>query len=432
MRASQTGGARARQLCVLVGAAAAVHIWMTLLSVHSTDASSEYISVATLPSDLTLHDMLTSQQLHGPRRTPVQVAAQAHALHEPEAHDLSSSLPPPPLPPLSPPSATIDRCYTAPHTEYDGPVVIWGSNTVLGSAAECCATCRKHREDHSQHQCMYWVFCGAEGGCNTQKQGECWGKARASSSEIRPQTRGSGDRCLWTSGAVFTEEEASAMRRAEEREASIRAKRRDRPGNPRVYLEVDISRNANAPLSSLPTRGRIEFVLYAHESPRAAENFRAMCTGERGGKLSFKGMRFYRILDMFIDQAGVHGAASIWGGSFDDDPGGLALKHDKPGLLSAANSGPDTNSGHFSIVVAPAPHLNSDYTVFGEVVAGMNLVMAVNALAPPSGASLGSAVVSAAGCISNCAPRHDVSPKCRQREVTPRKVQGRSMHPCID
>jgi len=48
--------------------------------------------------------------------------------------------------------------------------------------------------------------------------------------------------------------------------------------------------------------GRIEFVIYANESPRAAENFRAMCTGEKAGKHNFIGMKFYRIIDAFIDQ----------------------------------------------------------------------------------------------------------------------------------
>ncbi|KAJ1637448.1 cyclophilin-like domain-containing protein [Pavlovales sp. CCMP2436] len=78
-------------------------------------------------------------------------------------------------------------------------------------------------------------------------------------------------------------------------------------------------------------------------------------------------MRFYRIIDRFIDQAGVNGINSIWDGAFDDDPGGLALHHDRDGLLSSANSGPDSNTGHFSIVVAPAPHLDGSYTIFGEV-----------------------------------------------------------------
>ena len=328
-----------------------------------------------------------------------------------------------------------DKCYTAPHSEYDGPVVIWGSSTVVASAAECCAACRKHREAHEVTQpCVYWVYCGVDGGCATQKKGECWGKARTAPSELTPQKRAGGDNCPLTSGAVYTEAEAATMREAEAADLRVRAERRDRADNPRVFLDVEITRKKNAPSTDLPSRGRIEFVLYAHESPRAAENFRAMCTGERGGKLNFQGMRFYRILDAFFDQSGQHGAASIWGGSFDDDPGGLKLKHDKSGLLSAANSGPDTNSGHFSIVVAPAPHLNNDYTVFGEVVAGWDVMMAVNALAGGFGGTglIGDAVVTKAGCLKNCAPRPEVAAKCKTREKVPRKVQGKVRNPCLD
>ena len=59
----------------------------------------------------------------------------------------------------------------------------------------------------------------------------------------------------------------------------------------------------------------------------------------------------------FIDQSGA-GTESVFGGAFKDDPGGLELKHDRGGLLSMANTGPDSNTSHFSIVVAPAPHLN--------------------------------------------------------------------------
>ena len=68
-------------------------------------------------------------------------------------------------------------------------------------------------------------------------------------------------------------------------------------------------------------------------------------------------------------------------GQFDDDPGGLALKHDRRGLLSMANMGPNTNTSHFSIMAAPAPHLNGKYTIFGEVLEGIEVVMAVNRLA---------------------------------------------------
>lgn len=142
-------------------------------------------------------------------------------------------------------------------------------------------------------------------------------------------------------------------------------------------------------------------------------------------------MKFYRIIDMFIDQAGSHASGgSIWGGSFDDDPGGLKLKHSRAGLLSAANSGPDTNSGHFSIVVSPAPHLDTGYTIFGEVVSGMDVVMAINKLDKKRPG--GSATVEAAGCLANCDPRPEVKPKCEHREETPRPVQGRPIKPCLD
>jgi len=157
-----------------------------------------------------------------------------------------------------------------------------------------------------------------------------------------------------------------------------------------------------------------------------------MCTGERGGKKTFKGMKFYRIIDQFIDQAGQHSVNSIWDSAFDDDPAGLALKHDKAGLLSAANGGPDTNSGHFSIIVSPAPHLNGGYTVFGEVVEGMDVVYGVNKLTSKGTDRVtGNAVVVAAGCIRSCEAR-PVEPKCTQRAKAPSSVQGRKIHPCIN
>ena len=92
-----------------------------------------------------------------------------------------------------------------------------------------------------------------------------------------------------------------------------------------------------------------------------------------------QGAYFYRIIDQFIDQTGA-GTESIYGGVFKDDPGGLALKHNRKGLLSAANLGPDTNGSHFSIVVAPAPHLNGHYTIFGELVSGWEVAAKINAL----------------------------------------------------
>jgi len=173
--------------------------------------------------------------------------------------------------------------------------------------------------------------------------------------------------------------QAKAYREMKDEEARMR--RRTSKFNPRVFFDIEINGKA---------MGRIEFVLYMDESPNAAENFRALCTGEKGvvphghegagGNYHFKGKHFYRIIDQFINQAGA-GTDSVYGGMFKDDHKGLKLKHDRKGLLSMANMGPDTNTSHFSILMAAAAHLNGHYTVFGEVVAGMEVIDAINKLA---------------------------------------------------
>ena len=343
---------------------------------------------------------------------------------------VASSPPPSPLPITE----SQDKCFTHEHTEYDGQVVMWGPHNVVETAAECCEKCRAHRErteagSSGEQPCTVWVFCAQRNGCATQKFGECWGKAglasQGSAAVQRPKVRAAGEGIPWVSGAVFTPAEAAAVAEIEAATKRAITERRERPDNPRVFFEVDIE---YSDATGERGGGRIEFVLYRHEAPRAAENFRAMCTGEKGGRQHYKGMNFYRIIDMFIDQSGA-GQGSIWGGSFDDDPGGLALRHERPGLLSAANMGPDTNSGHFSIVVAPAPHLDGGYTIFGEVTSGMDVVMAINKL---DKYRKGKAIVKEAGCLANCEPRPEVTAKCAHRASESSKVQGKPVHACID
>ena len=268
-----------------------------------------------------------------------------------------TSSPPPPLPSPSPPPAsspspsTDDACLTKEATEYDGDVVMWGPHNVVTTPAACCAKCREHHDKEAKG-CNVWVFCNSALGCAGQKFGECWGKRRAAG-EMLPRVRGKGEGVRWVSGAIMSAAEVTAMHEAEQAAARAMNERRERAGNPKVYFDVSTVYSGAAPPDGPGVHGgRIEFVLYATESPRAAENFKRMCTGEQGAPYTFAGMKFYRIIDMFIDQAGSHGAGGALGaGSFDDDPGGLKLRHDRGGLLSAANSGPDSNSGHFSIVV---------------------------------------------------------------------------------
>lgn len=143
----------------------------------------------------------------------------------------------------------------------------------------------------------------------------------------------------------------------------------------RVFFDVDLGGR---------TSGRLVFELFYDVVPKTAENFRALCTGEKGSgpvsrrPLHFKKSCFHRIIPGFMAQGGDFtsgdgtGGESIWGPRFPDES--FKLKHDRPFLLSMANAGPNTNGSQFFITFAPCPWLDGKHVVFGRVVEGMAFV----------------------------------------------------------
>jgi len=142
--------------------------------------------------------------------------------------------------------------------------------------------------------------------------------------------------------------------------------------NPKVALEVRIGEE---------TAGTVVLELFKDVTPKTAENFRALCTGEQGEDMRYAGSPFHRIIPGFMIQGGDFtngngtGGKSIYGGKFADE--NFQIKHTEAGQLSMANSGPNTNGSQFFITLAPTPWLDGKHVVFGKVAEGMDVVRAM-------------------------------------------------------
>jgi peptidylprolyl isomerase len=166
------------------------------------------------------------------------------------------------------------------------------------------------------------------------------------------------------------------------------------PGNPIVFMDIKYG-------NSEPKR--VEFELFKNHTPKTAENFRALCTGEKG--IHYKNTIFHRLIKGFMLQGGDYenangtGGSSIYGAKFEDE--NFNVQHKSDGLLSMANSGKNTNGSQFFITFKETGWLDGKHVVFGRVLKGMDTIKEIEQLETDNDKPTSDIIVADCGQLSN-------------------------------
>ncbi|PVU98950.1 hypothetical protein BB559_001160 [Furculomyces boomerangus] len=199
-------------------------------------------------------------------------------------------------------------------------------------------------------------------------------------------------RAVWSDESWLKKYAFGGLEGSEKVDSNVETPEENKVANPSVFMEISVDGRS---------AGRIEFVLRADVVPKTVENFKQLCTHKKG--FGYKNTIFHRIIPKFMCQGGDYenfngtGGKSIYGEKFEDE--NWVLRHEKGGLLSMANSGPNTNGSQFFITFDKTEWLDGKHVVFGHVSKGMEIVRMIEALGTSSGKPKKNVVITNSGEI---------------------------------